>query len=116
MTTIMLLEKNSGLRTTLSRVLRRYGYQVRTFAHPASFINNLKQNGADIYLIDFDVINLVILDTQILTATVNRAFVLTTARLTGWRELKRAYPNLPVLIKPFSLRELLDALINIKSF
>ncbi|HEX2914295.1 MAG TPA: response regulator [Chloroflexia bacterium] len=110
--TIFLLENNRAVRSAATRALRQSGFKVHSFSEIEPFTSYRETAGhqPDLYILDFDLVDLPFLHTHHFFATTHYLpLVLTTASLEKKTELLTLLACQPVLIKPFDLQELLTA-------
>ncbi len=113
--TVILLDYSQSVRRALSLVLRKQGYQVRTFTQPARFLKYFHSNSPDLCIIDCDLLDLGLLSTTNGSqSSIGPRLILTTALSQKQRELEQNYPALVVLLKPFGFDQLLNAIARTK--
>lgn len=93
----------------MSRVLRLHGFSIRAFFETDQFLNYLSKASAHLYIINADLAELSVLQANSVIGAGKNHLLFTTASLDRSNELIKLYPSLTILIKPFGMSNLLDA-------
>ena len=112
-TTIVVLDANEAVRRALGRVLQKKEFVVRTFSRTKQFLDYLNSTSVDIAVVDCDLLEIGLLPGRNgQTGQTKPRLVLTTASLARQQTLRETYPGLPVLLKPFGSKELLNYILK----